>query len=91
MAGLKGAAGGVWVPRLRVAGKDDAVVVSSVLARAAAEAGLKSGDRIDEINGNSVSSAADAHKRVASLAGQRARESCGEEKVELKLVAGHGL
>jgi membrane-associated protease RseP (regulator of RpoE activity) len=75
--------------------KEDAVVVSSVLAKGpAAEAGLQSGDRIDEINGSSVSSVADAQKRVARvLPGNDVRVTVlrGDDKVELKLVAGHGL
>jgi hypothetical protein len=97
MAGLKPAAPPVARGFLgfEAQDKDDAVVVQSVLAKGpAAAAGLKPGDRIDEINGSSIGSIADAHKRMARiLPGAEVRVSVlrGEEKVELKLVAGHGL
>ena len=75
--------------------KDEAVAVRSVLPKGpAAEAGIKSGDRIDEINGYTVSSVADAQKRMARvLPGNDVRVTVlrGDDKVELKIVAGHGL
>ncbi|MCS7045287.1 MAG: PDZ domain-containing protein [Gemmataceae bacterium] len=74
---------------------NDGVAVSAVLAKSpAAEAGLRKGDRLLEIDGATITSIADVQRATARLvAGTelRLRIQRGTEKQELKITAGHGL
>jgi serine protease DegQ len=97
MAGLKPAP--PPVPRgflgFEIEAKSDAVLVRSVLANSpAAQAGLKAGDRVNEVNGAAVASIADLEKQLARLLpGQEVRLNVmtGDEKRDLKIAAAHGL
>jgi membrane-associated protease RseP (regulator of RpoE activity) len=75
--------------------KDDAVVVGAVLkASPAAQAGLKPGDRVREVNGEAIATIADLRKHLARLLPEqevRLAIQRGEERSEMKLVAAHGL
>ncbi|MCI0680835.1 MAG: PDZ domain-containing protein [Gemmataceae bacterium] len=74
---------------------DQAVTVGSVLDKGpAAAAGLKKGDRIQEIDGVKIDSIADVHRKAARLLpGQvwRVQIQRGDEQRELKITAGNGL
>jgi hypothetical protein len=74
---------------------DGAVTVASVLAGGpAAEAGLKAGDRIDQVQGKAVQSVADIQRRSARvLAGQAVRLTIrrGDKTEEITITAGEGL
>jgi len=78
-------------------GADDSkmVEIKAVLAKSpAAEAGLKVGDRIVEINSKTVSSLADVQRITAeSTAGQTLQLQIrrGTEKLDIRVAAGEGL
>jgi len=78
-----------------VAEKDGAVVVQKVLAKGpAAEAGLKSGDRIAKAEGKEVGTVAELMKQASQItAGKELRLDVtrGTEKHELKITAGDGF
>jgi serine protease DegQ len=87
------------VPRgflgLEIAEMGGAVTIKSVLATGpAAKAGLKAGDRIEEVQGTAVKSVADVVRRVASVTvGQSVRFNIvrGQDKHEIAVTAGEGL
>jgi serine protease DegQ len=97
MAGLKPAP--PPVPRgflgFEMEAKNDALIVRRVLAKSpAAEAGLKAGDRIDQVNGAPVTTGADVEKQLARLLpGQDVRLNVvsADQKRELKITAADGL
>jgi serine protease DegQ len=78
-----------------LAEKDGKVVVERVLAKTpAAEAGLKKGDRIDEIEGNEIGTTADVLAEAAKLTPGRSLNLTvirDGEKHMLKITAGRGL
>jgi S1-C subfamily serine protease len=78
-----------------LAEKDEAVTVQNVLAKTpAAVAGLKKGDRIDQVQGKEVHSIADVRRLTAGiLQGQTVRMTVGrgDEKKEITITAGEGL
>ena len=87
------------VPRgylgIELAEKDEAVTVQNVLAKTpAAVAGLKKGDRVDQVQGKEVHSIADVRRLTAGiLQGQTVRMTVGrgDEKKEITITAGEGL
>jgi hypothetical protein len=87
------------VPRgffgFEVAEKDGAVTVAHVLAKGpAAEAGLKVGDRIDTVEGEEISNAADLLSHAAKLTAGRTLTlgvTRDNDKQTLKITAGNGL
>jgi membrane-associated protease RseP (regulator of RpoE activity) len=74
---------------------DGAVTVESVLAGGpAAQAGLRAGDRIDQVQGKTVQSVADVQRRTARVTvGQAVRLSVrrGDKTEEITVTAGEGL
>ncbi len=78
-----------------VAEKDGTVTVKHVLARSpAAEAGLMPGDRIDAVEGDEITNAADLFSRAAKLTPGRPLEltvTRGTDQQTLKITAGNGL
>ena len=75
--------------------QDKTVTVGAVLAKSpAAEAGLKKGDRILEVDGAKIAAVADVHRKVARLLpGQELKLQIqrGDEMHEIKITAGQGL
>ena len=80
---------------IELADKEVIVTIQKVLEKSpAAEGGLKTGDRIQEINGQNVKASADAQRLTAKvLAGQQVRITIerGDDKINLKITAGEGL
>ncbi len=74
---------------------DDAVAIKAVLPKSpAAEAGLKSGDQIDEVDGKAIRKIADLHQatlRITSGQDLRLTIRRGSEKKEIEVKAGDGL
>jgi hypothetical protein len=97
LAGLKPAP--PPVPRgffgFEVAEKGGVVTVERVLAKSpAAEAGLMAGDRIETVEGDEISNAADLLSRAAKLTPGRALSltvTRGSDTKTLKITAGNGL
>ena len=80
---------------IELADKDGRVTLDTVLAKSpAAGAGVKAGDRIEQINGHAVKAGADVERLTAKvLAGQTVAFTIqrGTQTVELKITAGEGL
>jgi hypothetical protein len=74
---------------------NDIVSIKAILPKSPAdEAGLKAGDRIDEVDGKGVRRISDLHQATARLtAGAEVRLTVrrGEEKMEIAVKAGDGL
>lgn len=87
------------VPRgylgIELAEGNEAVTVQKVLAKTPADkAGLKAGDRIDQVQGKDVRSLADVQRLTAGIVqGQTVRMAIrrGEEKQDITITAGEGL
>ncbi len=80
---------------VELAEKDGAVTIKAVLPKTpAAKAGLRAGDRVEEVQGKEVKRSADVLRHAArATAGQTVHFTVrrGEKTLELKVTAGEGL